>query len=488
MKPLLFGESPSKAGSDSKSLGLLDPAGLLAAGEVTVPDLHREWFGTAFPPGRIDASPDLPDRLVTLDWIGEALARAHRAGHELVLLLIGAEQEANDGMPDGKAAIDGVANEVLERVRTVLAGRGAVARVSANAFAVMISGEAATAWARRSAGGILDVLARPFSAGRTETRLSAAVGASSFPRDATRPDVLLARAGQALGAARRAGPNAFRTVQPRTRAGTDGDTLIRAQLDGAAARNELVLHYQPKFDLTSGCISGAEALVRWRHPELGLVEPARFIPLAEASGVIAPIGEWVLHVACEQVRRWRDQGLDLRVGVNVSARQFREGDLAQRILDILRAHKVDARGIEIELTESTVMDDASTVIAALQRLKAHGVRVAIDDFGTGYASLSYLMHLPVDVVKIDRSYVRNVGRRPEESATVKAIIRFARALGMGVIAEGVESGAEAQSLREWGCHHAQGFYFGRPVDAEEFEARFGVRARTRNRNAPIAAS
>jgi EAL domain-containing protein (putative c-di-GMP-specific phosphodiesterase class I)/GGDEF domain-containing protein len=429
---------------------------------------------------------DLPDRLVTLDRIGEAVARAHRAGHDLVLLLVGMNDDgavvAQDCPPDFAAVV----GEAQDRLHGALPGEGTVARVSDTALAVMVSGEAAGAMTRRCATRILAELARPFGTGGAEIRVTAAVGASAFPRDATRPDVLLQRAEQALGAARRAGPNAFRSVQPRARGSSDADYLIRKRLDTAVARDELVLHYQPKYDLTDGRIVGAEALLRWRHPELGLVEPARFIPVAEASGLIVPIGEWVLHAACDQVRRWRGQGIEMPVGVNVSARQFREPDLAQRILDILQTHEVDPCGLEVELTESAVMDDAASVVTALERLKVQGVRIAIDDFGTGYANLSYLTHLPVDVVKIDRSYVRDVGRRGDNGATVQAIIRFARALGMEVIAEGVESGVEADCLREWGCHHAQGFFFGRPAGAKAFAARLGAASRVRARSVSAA--
>jgi predicted signal transduction protein with EAL and GGDEF domain len=482
LKPLLSREHQARADCYSPVDDPRELATLLRDAVVTAADVNHLSGVAAFAGRQTRLPTDLPDRLVTLDHIGEALARAHRAQEGLLLLLVGMDRDFPDETRADEGTCEALVMEATDRLRAAVPEGSVVARVSNTAFAVILSGEGAGALARRCATRIVEAFARPFVASGAELSVHAAVGASAFPRDASRPDVLLERAEQALGAARRAGPNAFRSVQPRTRSGTDADSLIRADLHAAIDRDELVLHYQPKFDLANGCLSGAEALVRWRHPELGLVEPARFIPLAEANGLIAPIGEWVLQGACRQVRRWREQGIELKVGVNVSARQFREGDLANRILDIVRSCGVDPRSIEIELTESAVMDDAARVVAALEHLKAHGVSIAIDDFGTGYASLSYLMQLPVDVVKIDRSYVRDVSRRGDKGATVQAVIRFARALGIDVIAEGVESGAEAGSLRDWGCHHAQGFYFGRPVDAEEFAARIAARSRPRLRS------
>lgn len=472
MKPLLL-----HGGSPEADQGYLSPenaAGVAPEGIDTVPDFRSETYSEAAPLRRRAFPADLPDRLVTLDRVGEALAAAHRARHDLVLLLVGIDEYASGAGRLRRSDADALGLQLEDRLLGAAVGTGSVARVSASSYAVMVSGAAASSAARRCANRMLNVLSRPFYLGNAAVRVNAAIGASTFPRDATRPDELLRRAEQALSAARRAGPNAFRSVQTRSRSGTDAQTLLRDGLRTAVARNELELHYQAKFDLANGRITGAEALLRWRHPDLGLVEPARFIPLAEADGYIVPIGEWVLRAACEQVRRWRDRGIEMQVGVNVSARQFREGNLAQRILDILQAQRVDPSWIELELTESAVMDDADGVVAALEHLKASGVRLAIDDFGTGYASLSYLTRLPVHVVKIDQSFVRGLANRSDNGAIVLAIVRLARNLGMDVIAEGVETGRDLAALRAWGCDRAQGYFFGKPLRAEEFTARFGI--------------
>lgn len=472
MKPLLLHAGPPEADQGFLSPGKV--AGAVPEGIDTVPDFRGETYSEATQLRRRSLPADLPDRLVTLDRVGEALTTAHRARHDLVLLLVGIDDHASGAGRLRRSDADALGLQLEDRLLGAAIGAGSVARVSTNSYAVMVSGAAASSAARRCANRLLNVLSRPFYLGNAAVRVNAAIGASTFPRDATRPDELLRRAEQALTAARRAGPNAFRSVQTRSRNGTDAQTLLRAGLRGAVSRNELELHYQAKFDLADGRVTGAEALLRWRHPDLGLVEPARFIPLAEADGHIVPIGEWVLRAACEQVRRWRDRGIEMQVGVNVSARQFREANLAQRILDILQAHRVDPSWIELELTESAVMDDADGVVAALERLKASGVRLAIDDFGTGYASLSYLTRLPVHVVKIDQSFVRGLANRSDNGAIVLAIVRLARNLGMDVIAEGVETGRDLAALRAWGCDRAQGYFFGKPLRADEFTARFGI--------------
>ncbi len=414
----------------------------------------------------------MPDRLLTLDRIGDALAGAHRSARGLVLLLVGVDVAA---AATPSHDLHALALEATDRLHGVASGEAIVARVSDNTFALMMAaGARSSALGSRMASRVLEALARPYTVSGRALRVNASVGSSTFPRDATRPDALLESAERALDAARRAGPNSYRCVPVQAGSPVEADMLIRTQLDGAAARDELELHYQPKFDLSTGAVTGVEALVRWRHPQLGLVAPSRFIPLAESNGVIAPIGEWVLAEACRQVRRWQDEGIQVPVGVNVSARQFRETDLAGDILATLGEHRVDPHWIEIELTESAVMDDTERVVAALDRLKAHGVRIAVDDFGTGYASLSYLTRLPVDVVKIDQSFVQDIARRADNGAIVLAIVRLARNLGIEVIAEGVETGRDVVALRARGCNHAQGYFLGKPTSAAEFAARHGA--------------
>ena len=242
----------------------------------------------------------------------------------------------------------------------------------------------------------------------------------------------------------------------------------------ALKREEFLLHYQPRVDLHSGEITGMEALVRWQHPEQGLVLPGRFIPVAEDSGLIVPLGAWVLHTACAQNKAWQVAGLKpVCVAVNLSARQFRQQDLVEVVTRTLQETGLDAAYLELELTESMVMQNVEATIATLTRLKAIGVKFSIDDFGTGYSSLSYLKRFPIDFLKIDQSFVRDISTDPDDAAIVKAIISMAHDLGLRVIAEGVETQEQKSFLQQGHCDEMQGYLFSRPVPAEKFEVLLG---------------
>ena len=244
--------------------------------------------------------------------------------------------------------------------------------------------------------------------------------------------------------------------------------MMENGLRRAIERGELRLFYQPKIDLVSGRVIGAEALVRWQHPTLGLVLPSKFIPVAEESGLIVPLGEWVLNAACEQLRAWQGAGHDLQVAINVSARQFRQRNLAELVLRAMAACNIDPRFVEIEVTESVIMNDAEGSIATLEAMKAHGISISIDDFGTGYSSLNYLKRLPVDILKIDQSFVRDITTDHNDAAIVRTIIGLARSLGKKVIAEGVEDDRQLSFLNAYGCNYGQGYLFGKPLDPVMF--------------------
>jgi len=244
---------------------------------------------------------------------------------------------------------------------------------------------------------------------------------------------------------------------------------MEADLRRALERAELLLHYQPKVDLATGRITGAEALLRWQHPQRGLVAPGMFIPLAEETGLILPIGEWVLATACAQVRTWQRQGLDaVPVAVNLSARQFRKADLAETVHRILRESGIAPRMLELELTESMIMRDPQAAAAAMQQLKALGVKLALDDFGTGYSSLNYLRRFSVDCLKIDRSFISDAASDPSAASVATSIVAIAHSLGLRSVAEGAEKKEQLDFLRDCGCDSLQGFYFSRPVPAADF--------------------
>jgi len=270
--------------------------------------------------------------------------------------------------------------------------------------------------------------------------------------------------------AKGAGGNGYRLYDHSMNAAAFERLTLENGLRRALERGEFLLYYQPQIEIQSGAIAGAEALLRWRHPELGLVPPDRFIPLAEETGLILPIGEWVLRTACAQALAWRRAGLPpVRVAVNLSARQFRDETLAESIAQALRLAELDPQGLGLEITESVIMQNASGTVNTLQELKRMGLSISVDDFGTGYSSLSYLKRFPIDVLKIDRSFVRDLATNPDDAAIASAIIAMAKSLKLDTVAEGVETEEQLAILRQYGCRLVQGFLFSKALPAEEFE-------------------
>ncbi|MBP7490213.1 MAG: EAL domain-containing protein, partial [Azospira sp.] len=300
---------------------------------------------------------------------------------------------------------------------------------------------------------------------------SVSIGVSLFPDDGGDFDTLLKKADTAMYRAKGAGRNGYRFFDREM----DKDVGERLRLSNdlrlALARNEFVLHYQPQIDLRTQEVIGAEALIRWQHPELGLLAPGRFIGIAEDTGLIVPIGEWVIRMACHQAAAWQRAGLPpLVVAVNLSAVQFMRGDLVGTVASALATSALPSRCLELELTESILIQDAENILGTVQRLNAIGVQMSIDDFGTGYSSLSYLKRFAVDKLKVDQSFVRDLCSDPDDAAIVRAIIQLARSLGLKTIAEGVETAEILALLQELGCDEAQGYYFAKPLPADNFSA------------------
>jgi EAL domain-containing protein (putative c-di-GMP-specific phosphodiesterase class I) len=302
---------------------------------------------------------------------------------------------------------------------------------------------------------------------------SAGVAVRALPAPDVTPDDLLREADVALYAAKAAGKGQAVLYDPCMGRGAGERLELETDLRRALQRGELLLHFQPQMDLASGEVLAVEALLRWRHPRRGLVPPAEFIPLAEETGLILPIGRWVLEEACRQARAWQDlrpSAAPLVVGVNLSPRQFVQPDLVDQVRRALSAADLPAHCLELELTESAVMQDGATALAALQSLKALGVRLAIDDFGTGYSSLDYLRRFPVDTLKVDRTFVQELDHSRRTVAIVEAVTRLAHAVGMEVVAEGVETSSQLLHASAVHCDRGQGYYFARPLPAAELEA------------------
>ena len=306
--------------------------------------------------------------------------------------------------------------------------------------------------------------------GSREFFVTCSIGVAVYPSDGTPADSLIEHADIAMYRAKKLGRNNFQFYTPAMNEESLERVRIESALRVALERKEFVLHYQPQVDLQSGRIVGMEALIRWQHPELGMVPPARFIGIAEDTGLIVPIGAWVMRTACAQNKAWQDAGLGkLRVAVNLSARQFGAADLLPGIEAALLDTGLEPDCLELELTESLFMSDITPAVELLHRMKALGVKLSIDDFGTGYSSFSYLSRFPIDVLKIDRSFVSDITQDANDAAIVASIIALAHNLRLSVIAEGVETAEQLDYLRHQGCDEMQGYYFSRPLPAREFE-------------------
>ncbi|HEX5863260.1 MAG TPA: bifunctional diguanylate cyclase/phosphodiesterase, partial [Casimicrobiaceae bacterium] len=338
----------------------------------------------------------------------------------------------------------------------------------------MEQSEDAAVMARR----ILQAVGEPHSIDQHDLHVTTSIGVSIYPDDGLDAETLVKNADTAMYQAKENGPQSHQFFKPAMNVRAVERQSIEESLRRALERQEFSLHYQPKIDLRTGAITGAEALIRWTHPSRGMISPMEFIPVAEDCGLILPIGNWVLRTACEQARTWAEAGLPVgTIAVNVSALELWNENFLQGLLAILRETNLDPRLLELELTESVLMKRAESTKVILQALRERGVQVAVDDFGTGYSSLSYLRKFPIDTLKIDQSFVREITTGPDQATMVTAVISMARSLKLRVVAEGVETSEELAFLRANQCDEAQGYYFSRPVPPQEFAKllRSGIR-------------
>ena len=412
----------------------------------------------------------LPNQVLLRDRAGQAIAQAQVGGHQMALLVLDLDhfKLVNDSL--GHVGGDELLRQISRALVSVTAATETVSRRGGDEF-VFLFPKADAHSLRLMAQRVLVALADPFQVEKREVVVSASLGVAVFPSDGRDFDTLLNNAESAMYQAKEAGRRCVRFFTEHMNQGARDRMALVGDLSRAAKRGELRLHYQPLVNLSTSEIIGAEALVRWERPGVGLVPPGSFIPEAETTGLIVEIGEWVLREACMQIARWSAPPLNrIRVAVNVSAMQFRQGLLEQQVDDALKASGCDPKRLELELTESTLMVQPEEVMAVIQRLKQKGVQLAIDDFGTGYSSLAYLRRLAVDKIKIDQSFVRDLTVDPDGAAIVRAVIQMARSLGLRTLGEGVETQVNRRALQVLGCDFAQGYFFGRPVPAEEFEA------------------
>jgi EAL domain-containing protein (putative c-di-GMP-specific phosphodiesterase class I)/uncharacterized protein YlxP (DUF503 family) len=346
-----------------------------------------------------------------------------------------------------------------------------VSRQGGDEFVVLIAHVHNIKEVETIASNLLQAVAQPYSIGEHDLHVTTSIGVSIYSDDGMDADTLIKNADTAMYQAKEDGRQTFKLFTPEMNARAVERQSIEEGLRRALERNEFRLHYQPKVNLRTGAITGAEALLRWAHPTRGLLPPNDFIPIAEASGLILPIGHWVLRQACIQAREWADDGLpEMTMAVNVSAMEFRDEKFLSGVMRILAEAGLTPRLLELELTETVLMKHAESTTSILQALKKAGVKIAVDDFGTGYSSLSYLRRFPIDALKIDQSFVTEIAIAGDERVIVTAVIAMARSLGLRVIAEGVETREELLLLRNLQCDEAQGYYFSKPVTSQQFSS------------------
>ncbi|MCW5958984.1 MAG: EAL domain-containing protein [Pyrinomonadaceae bacterium] len=420
-----------------------------------------------------DALTNLPNSILFEDRLSQAIAHANRFKQSLAMLYISIDRfdHVNDTL--GHRLGSELMKKVADRLSRSVAEDLTIARFEGSEFALLIPQITGTEDIIAVANDIYSALEAPFVVDSKEIFLSFSVGISLYPDDATDGQKLLKNASAALAGAKEQGGNNYRFYRSGMNERALKRLILENSLRKAIEREEFEVHYQPKLNVKTDKIVGVEALVRWRNQDLGLVSPKDFIPLAEMTGLIIPLGEWVLRTACKQLRAWNNKGFSPGVmSVNLSARQFQRECLLEEIESIVAETGIDASKLELELTESYLMKDPQRSIATLHSLKKLGIKLSIDDFGTEYSSLSYLKRLPIDILKIDQSFVQDLTENPDDIELVQAITTLAHNLRLKVIAEGVENAEQLQFLKDIDCDEWQGYYFSRPVTSDVFESSF----------------
>jgi diguanylate cyclase (GGDEF)-like protein len=423
----------------------------------------------------------LPNRTFCLELITQAIRLAYRHKRNFATLFIDLDffKRINDTL--GHAIGDQLLQAVSERLQKYIRKSDHIARLEEDDMAESVSRIGGDEYivllneikdphdAAKVANRILTDLLKPFKLNNHEVYVTASIGISVFPFDGEDSESLLRNADIAMSHAKKQGRNNFQFYSESMNTNALKRLTLENNLRKALERKEVFLHYQPKMDAKDKKIVGVEALIRWKHPELGLVSPAEFIPLAEETGLIIPIGEWVLRTACSQNKAWQKAGLEpIRISVNLSSRQFEQKNLLETISLVLFEADLDPEYLELEITESTVMKNPKYAIATLQELKATGINISIDDFGTGYSSLNYLRQLPLDSLKVDRSFVNKALTSTSDASIISAIIALAHNLNLKVVAEGVETEEQLKFLRKLQCNEVQGYLFSKPLHADEF--------------------
>jgi diguanylate cyclase (GGDEF)-like protein len=414
-----------------------------------------------------DALTGLPNRASFTEHLEEAMKRAKRANWPLALLFLDLDlfKRVNDSL--GHDAGDRLLRVAAERIRRAVREADMMFRMGGDEFTVLLEDVRGPEEAAMVASRVIEGIAEPLQLQHHEIAVTASIGIALYPRDDVVGERLVKSADTAMYRAKELGRNRYAFFAPEMNERVESQMQIEAALRRALKNDEFVLHFQPRISTATGRATGAEALLRWKHPEWGLVEPARFVPLLEETGLVVPVGAWVLTEACRQAKAWQAAGLPpMRVSVNLSSRQFRSEALFDAVSEALRSANLAPHLLELEITESLLVENVDHAMGVMGKLKAIGTPISIDDFGTGYSSLGYLKRFPIDSLKIDKSFVRDIATSPKDAAIVKAISALARSLGIGLIAEGVEEPWQVEFLRGRHCTEMQGFLFSRPLPAD----------------------
>jgi diguanylate cyclase (GGDEF)-like protein len=436
--------------------------------DLVPPEPESEPPGIS-PSASHDPLTGLASRLTLEDQLASAALRAEARQRRLALFYIDLDgfKAINDSC--SYRVGDGLLREVAVRLLTIARSTDTIARIGADEFLMLVDGDPDSAAATLVAERVRQALQKPYQLPGREVRLSCSIGIVLYPDHGSRAR-LIARADAAMLAAKRAGGNMHCFFEPTMEHNAqDAIDLQRDLRRAIETRTGLELHYQPKIDGRTGEVTGAEALLRWHHPDRGVVSPTVFVPIAERFGLIGALGQWVLDEACRQMQSWRAEGLNLRLAINLSVHQLRQSDLVERIKGSVDRHGVSPDSLTFEITESAAMEDPQASLRLFERLAQVGFHLSIDDFGTGYSSLSYLRKLPATQLKIDRSFVQDVDREFDARSIVRAVIKLSHALGLSVVAEGVETIAQQDILKRMGCDELQGFLYARPMPAHQLQ-------------------
>ena len=419
-----------------------------------------------------DPLTSLPNRALFMDRLSHALTRTERRGEQLAVLFLDLDRfkVVNDSLGHGVG--DQLLIGVSQRLAACLRPEDTIARLGGDEFAILLEDVKDDKGPTSVADRLTGELQQPFVVEGREVVITVSIGIAMSTARRMTPEDILRDADLAMYHAKGKGKARYEVFDKSMNAPAKERMDLELDLRNAVARGEFILHYQPVVELPTGRITEVEALVRWKHPQRGLLFPADFVGLSEETGLIVPLGRWVLHEACRQTRQWQlaAPATKLAISVNLSARQLQQPGLVDEIGAVLRETRLDPGALRLEITETVVMHDAPITLAKLEALKALGVQLAIDDFGTGYSSLGYLKRFPVDTLKIDRSFVKGIGRDVEDSAIVRAVITVAKSLGLSVTAEGIETADQLDQLRTLGCDHGQGYFFAKPMTSDRVPA------------------